>query len=50
MLTDAQTRNAESKEKSYKLPKELGLFLIANPKGSKWWRFSYSLQWKIEDD
>ncbi|NKF24523.1 tyrosine-type recombinase/integrase [Solimonas marina] len=42
MLTDIQIRNAKQKDKPYKLPKELGLFVLVNPNGSKWWRFSYS--------
>ena len=41
MLTDIQIRNAKQKDKPYKLPKELGLFVLVNPNGSKWWRFSY---------
>lgn len=46
MLTDTQIRNAKAREKPYKLPKELGLFIIVNPNGSKWWRFAYSFNRK----
>jgi hypothetical protein len=46
MLTDTQIRNAKAQEKPYKLPKELGLFIIVNPNGSKWWRFGYSFNRK----
>lgn len=42
MLTDIVIRNAKPQERPFKLPKELGLFLIVNPNGSKWWRFTYS--------
>lgn len=46
MLTDTQCRTAKPKERPYKLPRELGLFLVVNPNGSKWWRFSYSFAGK----
>lgn len=42
MLTDAKLRNAKAGEKPYKLAKETGLYVIVNPKGSKYWRFDYS--------
>jgi len=42
MLTNTAIRNAKPKAKPYKLPRELGLFVVVNPNGSKWWRFAYS--------
>lgn len=41
MLTETHIRNAKSKAKPYKLPREGGLFILVNPTGAKWWRFSY---------
>ncbi|MFC4250367.1 tyrosine-type recombinase/integrase [Sinimarinibacterium flocculans] len=41
-LTDTLIRNAKPKGKPYKLPRELGLFLLVNPNGAKWWRFAYT--------
>lgn len=46
MLTDVLIRNAKPKDRPYKLPKELGLGLIVNPNGSKWWRFTYCFDGK----
>jgi len=46
MLTDTQVRNTKPKEKPYKLPKELGLYLLVNPNGSKLWRLAYSFNRK----
>lgn len=40
-LSDTQLRNAKPAAKPYKLPREDGLFLLVNPNGSKWWRFTY---------
>lgn len=40
-LTDAKTRNAKPKDKSYKLADGDGLFLLVTPAGGKWWRFRY---------
>lgn len=45
-LTDTQVRNAKPKGKPYKLPRELGLFLLVNPNGAKWWRFAYTFAGK----
>jgi hypothetical protein len=42
MLTDTQISNAKPKDRPYKLPKKSGLYLIVNPNGAKWWRFTYS--------
>jgi len=41
MLTDTKIRNAKPRQKPYKLTDGDGLFMIINPKGSKWWRFRY---------
>lgn len=46
VLTDTLIRNAKPKDKPYKLPRENGLYVIVNPTGSKWWRFSYRLDGK----
>jgi integrase len=40
-LTDFHVRNAEPKEKQYKLSAGLGLYLIVAPNGGKWWRVRY---------
>lgn len=40
-LTDIKIKNAEIKDKSYKLSDEKGLFLFINNKGYKYWRFKY---------
>jgi hypothetical protein len=40
-LTDCAVKNAEPKEKKYKLYDSAGLFLIIAPSGGKWWRFKY---------
>lgn len=45
-LKDIHVRNAEVREKQYKLFDERGLFLIITPKGKKWWRFRYSFNGK----
>lgn len=41
-LTDTLIRSAKPKAKPYKLSREDGLFVIVNPGGGKWWRFSYT--------
>lgn len=43
-LTDTQLRNAKPRPKPYKLPRELGLFLLVNPNGGKHWRFAYQFE------
>ena len=41
MLTDTKIRALRSREKPYKVTDGLGLYLIINPNGSRWWRFKY---------
>lgn len=41
MLTDAQIRGARPRDKSYRIADGLGLTLVVNPDGSKFWRFRY---------
>ncbi|UCV01749.1 tyrosine-type recombinase/integrase [Dechloromonas denitrificans] len=45
-LTDTTIRTAKPGEKPYKLADEKGLFLLINPKGSKWWRLKYRVAGK----
>ncbi|MCU7876787.1 MAG: tyrosine-type recombinase/integrase [Candidatus Thiodiazotropha sp. (ex Lucinoma borealis)] len=45
-LTDTAVRNAKPKEKAYKLFDGGGLFLLVNPKGSRYWRLKYRFQGK----
>jgi integrase len=40
-LTEATIRNAIRRHKPYRLSDGMGLGLIVNPDGSKWWRFRY---------
>jgi hypothetical protein len=40
-LFNTACKNAKSKEKPYKLADEKGMFLLANPKGSKYFRMKY---------
>jgi hypothetical protein len=40
-LTEATIRNAVRRHKPYRLSDGMGLCLIVNPDGSKWWRFRY---------
>jgi integrase len=40
-LTEATIRNAPRRNKPYKLSDGLGLSLIVQPNGSRWWRFRY---------
>jgi hypothetical protein len=40
-LTEATIRNAIRRHKPYQLSDGMGLGLIVNPDGSKWWRFRY---------
>jgi hypothetical protein len=40
-LSDAKTRNAKPKQKSYKLSDANGLYLLVVPAGGKYWRFDY---------
>ncbi|NDU91328.1 MAG: integrase arm-type DNA-binding domain-containing protein [Ferrovum sp.] len=41
MLSDAKIRNAKPQEKPYKLTDEKGLYVLAHPNGSKYWRLKY---------
>jgi len=40
-LTAQAAKQAQPKEKAYKLSDEKGLFLLINPNGSKYWRLKY---------
>lgn len=40
-LTDAQCRNAKSREKDYKLADGHGLYLLVNSRGGRLWRWKY---------
>lgn len=41
MLTENVVRDAEPREKTYKLSDTGGLFVMVNPDGSRWWRLRY---------
>jgi hypothetical protein len=41
MLTESVVRDAEPREKTYKLSDTGGLFVMVNPDGSRWWRLRY---------
>ncbi len=41
--SDTKFRNAKPMEKPYKLSDELGLYLLVNPVGSKYWRLKYRI-------
>jgi integrase len=43
---DTKFRNAKPLEKPYKLGDELGLYLLVNPSGSKYWRLKFRLDGK----
>ncbi len=45
-LTDNAIRNAQPREKSYKLFEDSGSFSLLKPTGGKWWRFKYRLDGK----
>jgi len=40
-LTDTKIKNANPKDRQYKLSDSGGLYLLISPKGGKWWRFDY---------
>jgi len=42
LLTDTKIKAAKPAEKPYRLKDGRGLYLLVNPNGSKWWRFSYT--------
>lgn len=45
-LTDLSCKNAKPKEKPYKLADSQGLFLLASPNGSRYWRMNYRYEGK----
>lgn len=45
-LTDTAIRNAKPQSKPLKISDGGGLFVIVNPSGSKWWRYSYRFNGK----
>ena len=45
-LTDKGVRHAKPREKAYKLYDGLGLYLLVNPNGSKYWRYKYRYRGK----
>jgi integrase len=45
-LSDPACKNAKPKDKPYKLADEKGLYLLINPKGSKYFRFKYRFDGK----
>ena len=40
-LNASQTKNAQPKEKDFKLADEKGMFLLVKPTGRKYWRMQY---------
>jgi hypothetical protein len=40
-LADAAAKNANPRDKAYKISDEQGVFLLVTPAGSKWWRLKY---------
>lgn len=46
MLTVLQAKNAETRDKPYKLADAGGLYLLVNPNGSKYWRYKYRIDGK----
>lgn len=45
-LTELECKNAEPKDKDYRLPDRDGLYLLITTKGSKLWRYNYSFEAK----
>lgn len=45
-LTNNEIKNAQSREKAYKLTDGNGLFLLISPNGSKYWRLKYRFNGK----
>lgn len=43
MLTDTAIRNAKPGEKPYKVADSQSLYLLVNPRGSKFWHFKYRI-------
>jgi len=47
-LTNTQIKNTKPKEKPYVLSDGLGLSLLVNPNGSKWWRYRFQYNRKAK--
>ncbi|HIO97859.1 MAG TPA: DUF4102 domain-containing protein [Leucothrix sp.] len=47
MLTDTATKNAQAKDKPYKLSDGQGLYLLVN-KINKYWRYDYRLMASVK--
>lgn len=45
-LTNVQIKNAQSKDKPYKLSDGKGLYLLVNANSSKYWRLAYRFEGK----
>lgn len=45
-LSDVMIRNAKPRDKAFKMTDGLGLYLLVNPNGSRWWRFDYRFDGK----
>lgn len=45
-LTNTQVKNAKAKAKPYKLTDGEGMYLLAHPNGSKYWRLNYRFEGK----
>jgi integrase len=46
LLTDTAIRRAKPSDKAVKMTDGLGLYLLLNPNGSRWWRFDYRFSGK----
>ncbi|MFT4046932.1 MAG: integrase arm-type DNA-binding domain-containing protein [Solimonas sp.] len=46
MLTDTAIKRARPTDKPYRLTDDRGLFMLVNPNGSRWWRYSYTVAGK----
>ncbi len=47
-LNNTQIKNAKGRDKPYSLTDGLGLSLLINPNGAKWWRFRYRFEDKAK--
>jgi hypothetical protein len=45
-LSDTAVKNAKPRAKPYKLADGLGLYLLVQPAGGKWWRLKYRIAGK----